>query len=42
MSKGDKDAYIKYLEEKVATLEARIKELERLLGINSQNSSIAF
>ncbi len=39
MNKGDKDAYIKYLEEKVVTLEARIQELERLLGINSQNSS---
>lgn len=39
MNKGDKDAYIKYLEEKVAMLEARIEELERLLGINSQNSS---
>jgi len=42
MNKGDKDAkdaYIKYLEEKVAMLEARIEELERLFNINSQNSS---
>jgi len=34
-----KDKYIKQLENKVATLEARLRELERLLGINSQNSS---
>lgn len=39
MNKDDKDKYIKYLEDKIATLEARIQELERLLGINSQNSS---
>ena len=39
MNKDDKDAYIKYLEEKVAMLEARIEELERLLNMNSQNSS---
>jgi transposase len=39
MNNGDKDTYIKYLEEKVAMLEARIVELERLLNINSQNSS---
>ena len=37
MNNGDKDTYIKYLEEKVAMLEARIVELERLLNINSQN-----
>ena len=34
-----KDKYIKQLEERIATLEARIKELERMLDINSQNSS---
>ena len=39
MDKDGKDAYIKYLEEKVATLEARIEELERLCNMNSQNSS---
>jgi transposase len=39
MNKDDKDKYIKQLEDKIATLEARIEELERLLGINSQNSS---
>ncbi len=39
MNKDDKDKHIKQLEDKIATLEARIKELERLLGINSQNSS---
>ena len=39
MDKDDKDKYIKQLEDKIATLEARIQELERLLGINSQNSS---
>ncbi len=39
MNKDGKDKYIKQLEDKIATLEARIKELERLLGINSQNSS---
>ncbi len=35
----DKDAYIKQLEEKIIQLEKRIEELERLLGMNSQNSS---
>jgi len=39
MNQDDKDKYIKQLEDKIAMLEARIKELERLLGINSQNSS---
>jgi len=39
MNKDDKDKYIKQLEDKIAMLEARIQELERLLGINSQNSS---
>ena len=39
MDKDDKDKYVKQLEDKIATLEARIQELERLLGINSQNSS---
>lgn len=39
MNKDDKDNYIKQLEDKIAMLEARIQELERLLGINSQNSS---
>ncbi len=39
MNKDDKDAYIKYLEEKVAMLEAEIEELKRLININSQNSS---
>lgn len=35
----DKDAYIKQLENKIIELEARIEELERLLGMNSRNSS---
>ena len=35
----DKDAYIKQLETENAELKKRIKELERLLGINSKNSS---
>ena len=39
MNKDDKDKYIKQLEDKIAMFEARIQELERLLGINSQNSS---
>ena len=39
MNKDDKDKYIKQLEDKIAMLEARTEELERLLGINSQNSS---
>lgn len=39
MHKDDKDAYIKQLEERIAQLEVRIQELERLLGMNSQNSS---
>lgn len=36
MHEDDKDAYIKQLEERVAQLEVRIQELERLLGMNSQ------
>jgi len=35
----DKDAYIKQLENKIVELEKRIEELERLLGMNSKNSS---
>ncbi len=35
----DKDAYIKQLENKIIELEKRIEELERLLGMNSKNSS---
>ena len=35
----DKDAYIKHLEEENAILKRRIEELERLLGMNSSNSS---
>ena len=35
----DKDAYIKQLENKIVELEKRIEELERLLGMNSSNSS---
>ena len=35
----DKDAYIKQLEDKIIQLEKRIEELERLLGVNSNNSS---
>lgn len=35
----DKDAYIKHLEEENARLKERIEELERLLGMNSKNSS---
>jgi len=35
----DKDAYIKQLEEENARLKKRIEELERLLGMNSRNSS---
>ena len=35
----DKDAYIKQLETENAELKKRIEELERLLGINSKNSS---
>ncbi len=35
----DKDAYIKELEEENARLKKRIEELERLLGVNSRNSS---
>ena len=35
----DKDAYIKHLEEENAILKKRIEELERLLGMNSRNSS---
>ena len=39
MNKDAKDTYTKQLEDKIVTLEARIQELERLLGMNSQNSS---
>jgi transposase len=35
----DKDAYIKQLEEENIQLKRRIEELERLLGMNSRNSS---
>ena len=35
----DKDAYIKQLEEESTALKKRIEELERLLGVNSKNSS---
>ncbi len=35
----DKDAYIKQLEEKIIQLKKRIEELERLLGMDSTNSS---
>jgi transposase len=35
----DKDEYIKKLENKIIQLEKRIEELERLLGMNSKNSS---
>ena len=35
----DKDAYIKKLEKEVVELKKRIEELERLLGMNSKNSS---
>lgn len=35
----DKDVYIKQLENKILQLEKRIEELERLLGMNSKNSS---
>ena len=35
----DKDAYIEQLEEEIIQLKKRIEELERLLGMNSQNSS---
>ena len=35
----DKDAYIKQLEKENAELKKRIQELERLLGMNSKNSS---
>jgi len=35
----DKGAYIKQLGNKIIELEKRIKELERLLGMNSKNSS---
>jgi len=35
----DKDAYIKQLEDRIVQLEKRIEELERLLGMNSRNSS---
>ncbi len=39
MGKNTKDAYIERLEKENAELRARIEELERLLGVNSQNSS---
>lgn len=35
----DKDTYIKQLEDRIIQLEKRIEELERLLGMNSRNSS---
>ncbi len=35
----DKDAYIKKLENEIVELKKRIEELERLLGMNSKNSS---
>jgi len=35
----DKDAYIKQLENEIVQLKKRIEELERLLGMNSKNSS---
>jgi len=35
----DKDAYIKQLEKETVELKKRIEELERLLGMNSTNSS---
>ena len=35
----DKDAYIKHLEKENARLKKQIEELERLLGMNSKNSS---
>lgn len=35
----DKDTYIKQLEDRIIQLEKRIEELERLLGMNSKNSS---
>lgn len=35
----DKDAYIEQLENEIVKLKKRIEELERLLGMNSQNSS---
>ncbi|MFQ6036296.1 MAG: IS66 family transposase [Sedimentisphaerales bacterium] len=35
----DKDAYIKQLENEIVKLKKRIEELERLLGMNSKNSS---
>lgn len=36
----DKDAYIKKLENEIVQLKKRIEELERLLGMNSKNSSM--
>ena len=46
MNQDDKDAYIKHLEnenaelrKRIEVLEAEIKEIKRLLGMNSQNSS---
>lgn len=39
MGKDAKDEYIERLEKEIAELKKRIEELERLIGMNSQNSS---
>ena len=39
MDMDAKDQYVEQLEMTIVTLESRIEELERMLGINSQNSS---
>lgn len=39
MVKDAKDAYIEQLEKEIAELKKRIQELERLVGMNSKNSS---
>jgi len=39
MSKDAKDVYIERLENEIAALRKRVQELERLLGMNSRNSS---
>jgi len=39
VNKDAKDAYIERLEKENADLRRRIQELERLLGMNSRNSS---